>query len=126
MIAQFVGTEMAALLHRFVTPEDSATPNSPVETSARHSEYPAAQLNCPTQQDRRTCPVNEMTPLNKADDKTDTETFVMEGKCPFGGDRVGGALGTPPTLENWYPDRLRVELLHQNGLAADPMGPDFD
>ena len=70
--------------------------------------------------------MNEMTPLNKADDKTDTETFVMEGKCPFGGDRVGGALGTPPTLENWYPDRLRVELLHQNGLAADPMGPDFD
>ena len=59
-------------------------------------------------------------------DKTNTETFKMEGKCPFGGDRVGGAFGTPPTLENWYPHRLRVELLHQNGLAADPLGPDFD
>ena len=59
-------------------------------------------------------------------DKTDTTTHEMIGKCPFGGDRVGGALGTPPTLENWYPDRLRVELLHQNGLAADPLGADFD
>ena len=59
-------------------------------------------------------------------DKTFTATHEMAGTCPFGGDRVGGAFGTPPTLENWYPDRLRVELLHQNGLAADPLGPDFD
>ena len=50
----------------------------------------------------------------------------MTGRCPFGGDRIGGAFGTPPTLENWYPDRLRVELLHQNGLSADPLGEDFD
>ncbi len=61
-----------------------------------------------------------------ANDKTSTQTFEMAGACPFGGDRVGGAFGTPPTLENWYPDRLRVELLHQNGLAADPLGADFD
>jgi catalase-peroxidase len=59
-------------------------------------------------------------------DKTFTASYEMTGKCPFGGDRVGGAFGTPPTLENWYPDRLRVELLHQNGLSADPLGPDFD
>jgi catalase-peroxidase len=65
--------------------------------------------------------MNEMT-----SDKTRTETHEMTGKCPFGGDRVGGAFGTSPTLENWYPDRLRVELLHQNGLPADPLGPDFD
>jgi len=65
--------------------------------------------------------MNEMTT-----DKTFTETHEMIGKCPFGGDRVGGAFGIPPTLENWYPNRLRVELLHQNGLAADPLGPNFD
>lgn len=57
---------------------------------------------------------------------TNTSTIEMTGECPFGGDRIGGALGTPPTLENWYPDRLRVELLHQNGLASDPLGADFD
>ena len=65
--------------------------------------------------------MNEMTM-----DKTFTATHEMTGKCPFGGDRVGGAFGTPPTLENWYPNRLRVELLHQNGVSADPLGADFD
>ena len=65
--------------------------------------------------------MDEMTP-----DKTNTQSHEMVGSCPFGGDRVGGAFGTPPTLENWYPARLRVELLHQNGLQADPLGPDFD
>ncbi|MCK2056411.1 catalase/peroxidase HPI [Methylobacterium sp. 37f] len=59
-------------------------------------------------------------------DKTDTDSYPMAGQCPFGGDRVGGAFGSRPALENWYPHRLRVELLHQNGLAADPLGPDFD
>lgn len=47
-------------------------------------------------------------------DKTDTRTHDMTGNCPFGGDRIGGALGTPPALSDWYPDRLKVELLHQN------------
>jgi catalase-peroxidase len=59
-------------------------------------------------------------------DKTNTESFEMEGKCPFGGDRIGGAQGARPTLDNWYPHRLKVEVLHQNGLAADPLGADFD
>jgi catalase-peroxidase len=59
-------------------------------------------------------------------DKTNTDTFEMTGKCPFGGDRIGGAVGTPPTLSDWYPDRLKVELLHQNGPRANPLGDDFD
>ena len=59
-------------------------------------------------------------------DMTDTKTFEMEGKCPFGGDRIGGAQGKPPTLEDWYPDRLRVELLHRDGPQANPLGEDFD
>ncbi len=69
--------------------------------------------------------MNDMT-LDMTVDKTFTVTHEMAGKCPFGGDRVGGAFGKPPTLENWYPNRLRVELLHQNGLSADPLGADFD
>ncbi|GAA3977082.1 hypothetical protein GCM10022407_23060 [Hymenobacter antarcticus] len=63
---------------------------------------------------------------NTSHDKTDTKTFEMAGKCPFGGDRIGGAEGTPPTLSDWYPNRLRVELLHQNGPGANPLGDDFD
>ena len=64
--------------------------------------------------------------LDIKDDKTDTRTFEMTGKCPFGGDRIGGALGTPPTLSDWYPDRLKVELLHRNGPQANPLGDDFN
>lgn len=55
------------------------------------------------------------------------ETYkdVLAGKCPFGGDRIGGANTSPPTLEEWYPDRLRVEMLHQNGPQANPLA-DYD
>jgi catalase-peroxidase len=64
--------------------------------------------------------------LDIKDDKTDTKTHEMTGKCPFGGDRIGGSLGAPPTLSDWYPDRLKVELLHQNGPRANPLGDHFD
>ncbi|WP_170314107.1 catalase/peroxidase HPI [Lichenihabitans psoromatis] len=50
----------------------------------------------------------------------------MAGKCPFGGDRVGGAEGTPPGLSDWYPQRLKVEYLHHNGPRANPLGDDYD
>ena len=35
------------------------------------------------------------------------------GKCPFRGTRIGGAIGTPPQIDDWWPNRLQVELLHQ-------------
>ncbi|WP_203311075.1 catalase/peroxidase HPI [Sphingomonas beigongshangi] len=51
---------------------------------------------------------------------------VLAGKCPFGGDRIGGAFTSKPTLQDWYPNRLRVEQLHRNGPRANPLGDDFD
>jgi len=59
-------------------------------------------------------------------DKTDTKAYAMSGQCPFGGDRIGGALGTPPTLSDWYPNRLRIDLLHRNGAEASPLEASFD
>ncbi len=59
-------------------------------------------------------------------DRTDTCSYHMAGDLPAGGSRVGGAFGQQPSLEAWYPQRLRVELLHRNGLDADPLGRDFD
>ncbi len=49
-----------------------------------------------------------------------------EGMCPFRGTRIGGALGDGPTLESWWPDRLRVELLAQHADRGNPLGRDFD
>ncbi len=49
-----------------------------------------------------------------------------EGMCPFRGTRIGGGLGDGPTLENWWPDRLRVELLAQHADRGSPLGRDFD
>ncbi|GLZ52873.1 catalase/peroxidase HPI [Actinomycetospora sp. NBRC 106378] len=49
---------------------------------------------------------------------------VLEGACPFGGNKIGGAYTASPTLAEWYPDRLRVEQLHRNGPAANPLSDD--
>jgi len=42
------------------------------------------------------------------------------------GEMIGGALGDKPTLHDWFPNRLRVELLHRNGPAANALGTNFD
>ncbi len=46
---------------------------------------------------------------------------VLAGSCPFGGHTIGGAQTSRPTLQDWYPDRLRVEQLHRDGAAANPL-----
>ncbi|MGB6301232.1 MAG: catalase/peroxidase HPI [Rivularia sp. (in: cyanobacteria)] len=46
-------------------------------------------------------------------------------QCPFRGTRVGGALGSKPQTDDWWPNRLQVELLHQNSPLANPLG-DFN
>ncbi|MEO1585413.1 MAG: catalase/peroxidase HPI [Planctomycetota bacterium] len=47
-------------------------------------------------------------------------------KCPFRGGSVGGAIGSGPQISDWWPNRLEVELLHQNPAEANPLGTDFD
>ncbi|WP_020594797.1 catalase/peroxidase HPI [Spirosoma panaciterrae] len=42
-------------------------------------------------------------------------------QCPFRGTRIGGALGTAPQIDDWWPNRLPVELLHQEQPAANPL-----
>ena len=50
-----------------------------------------------------------------------TYSEVLDGACPFGGNTIGGAQTSKPTLSDWYPDRLRVEQLHRDGAAANPL-----
>ncbi|PHR95324.1 MAG: catalase/peroxidase HPI [Leeuwenhoekiella sp.] len=42
-------------------------------------------------------------------------------ECPFRGTRIGGALGTAPQNEDWWPQSLPVDLLHQEQPVANPL-----
>ena len=44
-----------------------------------------------------------------------------ETKCPF--NHIAG-LGR--TNRDWWPNRLRLELLHQHSSKSDPMGKEFN
>ncbi|MGF1494232.1 MAG: catalase/peroxidase HPI [Microcoleaceae cyanobacterium] len=46
-------------------------------------------------------------------------------QCPFRGTRIGGALGSKPQTDDWWPNRLQVELLHTQSSLSNPL-KDFD
>ncbi len=49
----------------------------------------------------------------------------QDNGCPVtGGNGHGAAAGT--TNEDWWPNRLRLEILHQHSEKSDPMGEDFN
>ena len=45
-----------------------------------------------------------------------------ESKCPFN----HGATAPATTNRDWWPNQLKVELLHQHSAKSDPMDADFD
>jgi catalase-peroxidase len=44
-----------------------------------------------------------------------------ESKCPFHHAASGGT-----TIQDWWPNQLKLELLHQHSSKSNPMGEDFD
>jgi catalase-peroxidase len=46
---------------------------------------------------------------------------TAESKCPF-----GHTAGGSTTNRDWWPNQLRVDLLHQHSSKSDPMGEGFD
>ncbi len=46
-------------------------------------------------------------------------------KCPFPHQGAARSL-LGRTNKDWWPEALPVDMLHQNGVSPDPMGPDFD
>lgn len=46
---------------------------------------------------------------------------MTEKKCP-----VNHAAGGGTSNRDWWPDALRVDLLHQHSSKSNPMGPGFD
>ncbi|MET0290907.1 MAG: catalase/peroxidase HPI [Steroidobacteraceae bacterium] len=50
-----------------------------------------------------------------------TDVPQTESKCPF-----GHTAGAGTSNRDWWPNQLRVDLLHQHSSKSDPMGDDFD
>ena len=48
-------------------------------------------------------------------------TEKTEAKCPF-----NAAAGVGTTIRDWWPQQLRLDLLHQHSSKSDPMGQDFN
>ena len=49
---------------------------------------------------------------------------MSEPKCPFGHTAATSGGGT--SNQDWWPNRLKIELLTQHSEKSDPMGGDFD
>jgi catalase-peroxidase len=47
--------------------------------------------------------------------------MTTEAKCPFHHATTGGT-----TNREWWPNQLKLELLHQHSTKSNPMGEDFD
>ena len=47
--------------------------------------------------------------------------MTTEAKCPFHHATTGGT-----TNQDWWPNQLKLELLHQHSSKSNPMGEDFD
>jgi catalase-peroxidase len=54
-------------------------------------------------------------------------TMTSEAKCPFTGGASKHALADrAPTNAAWWPDQLKLNLLHQHSAKSDPMGEAFN
>ncbi len=54
------------------------------------------------------------------------EWMESEGKCPFPGDARKHTLAGASSNADWWPNQLRLNLLHRHSSKSDPMGPGFN
>ncbi len=52
--------------------------------------------------------------------------MTNEAKCPFSGHATAHAVSGTPTNANWWPNQLKLGILHQNSAKSDPMGAGFN
>ncbi len=50
----------------------------------------------------------------------------MESKCPFSGDARKHTVAGGPKNADWWPDQLRLDILHQHTSKSNPMGEAFN
>ena len=61
-------------------------------------------------------------PQETCDQPNNRTAMSTESKCPFN----HGAPATGTAISDWWPNRLKLELLSQHSSKSDPMGPDFN
>ena len=49
-----------------------------------------------------------------------------EAKCPFAGDVRKHTVAGAPSNADWWPNQLKLNILHQHSSKSDPMGEAFD
>src|SRR5271167_1437196 len=49
-----------------------------------------------------------------------------ESKCPFSGDARKHTTAGAPSNADWWPNQLKLNLLHQHSSKSDPMGEEFN
>jgi catalase-peroxidase len=57
--------------------------------------------------------------------KADSQVPAASG-CPVGHGAAKHTTAGAPSNAQWWPNQLRLEILHQHSPASDPMGEDFD
>lgn len=49
-----------------------------------------------------------------------------ESKCPFSGDVRKHTVAGAPSNADWWPNQLKIGMLHQHSAKSDPMGAEFN
>ncbi len=49
-----------------------------------------------------------------------------EAKCPFSGDARIGKVGGSQSHAEWWPNQLKLNILHEHSSLSDPMGEEFN
>jgi catalase-peroxidase len=52
--------------------------------------------------------------------------MLAESKCPFSGDAPRHTVAGAPSNADWWPNQLKLNILHQHSSLSDPMGEQFN
>src|SRR5579863_3985045 len=54
------------------------------------------------------------------------DNMESENKCPFAGDARKHTVAGAPSNAGWWPNQLKLNILHQHSSKSDPMGEGFN
>ena len=66
----------------------------------------------------------EQTPNSIEGQMDEPQASNDQGKCPVAHDRIAPVAGDPN--QEWWPERLNLDILRRNAAEADPLDPDFN